>query len=595
MAFDGIMMRALRNEFRNELQNARLSKIQQPEKEALLLHFNCENENGKRYSRMLFLSASPSLPVLYLTDTKKEAPVTAPGFTMLLRKYLGNARLESVDCPALDRVMIFSFSHLVEMGDPKTKRLIVELMGKYSNIILTDENDIIIDSIKRVPPDMSSVRTVLPKEKWFLPLKEGKTDPLTVSPEQFSENLSEDSEKGRTLKDAILAHYTGFGFDSIQAMLSPEFSSETPLSSLSPDDKILFTKKFFRFLSDIEDNRFSLELWEQNHLPVLLSAVHLPSYENDESYRMVSFDSPSLLLERFYAEKNKTTSIKQRANDLLLLLSNLISRVSKKLDLQENQYEDTDDYDTYRIYGELLSAYAYELKDGEKAVTVKNYYDDNQDILIPLDKTLSIRENSNRYYKKYNRLKRTREALENQIPKSEEELFYLRSVKTSVMLSENEADLSMIRDELYDAGYLKKNGGKNGKRLRKSSFLHYETAEHFHLYVGKNNYQNEDLTFHFAAPDDLWFHVKNAPGSHVILRNDGREIPDHIYEIAGNLAAYYSSEKNASKVEVDYIAKRYVKKVPGAPPGFCIYHTNYSLMAVPEIGGLRPVASLTDK
>ena len=279
----------------------------------------------------------------------------------------------------------------------------------------------------------------------------------------------------------------------------------------------------------------------------------------------------------------------QKSHDLKKQVQNLLERNSKKLDLQTRQYRDTDSMDKYRLYGELLTANAYMLKQGEKKVTVNNYYD-NRDVTITLDPTLPIMDNANRFYAKYNKLKRTRDALSTQIEETKNAIAHLNTIMASISLAESNADLLPLKQELFDYGFTKKrpDAGKKEKQ-KKQPPLHFVTEDGYDIYVGKNNYQNEEVTFKIASGNDWWFHTKTIPGSHVIVKSKGlSELPDHIYEIASNLAAYYSTGRDQSKVEVDYVQKKELRKVSGAAPGYVIYHTNYSMVAIPSMDGVTP-------
>ena len=293
-------------------------------------------------------------------------------------------------------------------------------------------------------------------------------------------------------------------------------------------------------------------------------------------------------LERYYAKKNRHTVMHQKSSDLRRHISTLLERTSKKLQLQLRQQEDTAKREKYRLYGELLHTYGYQIPAGAKNAQVTNYYDGSE-ITIPLDDTLSAMDNAKKYFDRYSKLKRTDEALQTQIRETKESLAHLQSIESSLNFAESEEDLDIIRDELAAYGYLKaKSGRKKNKMQKKSRPLHYVDANGFHIYVGKNNYQNDELTFRFASGNDWWFHAKGIPGSHVIVRSENRELPDDTYETAAAVAAYYSNGRDSEKVDVDYLQKKNVKKPNSAVPGFVIYHTNYSMTIHPSLSGVRP-------
>ena len=312
---------------------------------------------------------------------------------------------------------------------------------------------------------------------------------------------------------------------------------------------------------------------------MLLTLADLPSED---------FDSVSALLENYYARKNKTNNMHQKSQDLRKIVSTLLDRNQKKFQLQNKQMQDTEKMEKYRVYGELLHTYGYSAKPGDKEITVDNYYT-NEPLTIPLDPQKDAMENANFYFEKYNKLKRTKENLTTLLVETEGAIEHLSSIATSLDLAETEGDLAMIRQELSDYGYIKKHHRDKKKNPAKEKPLHFVTEDGFHIYVGKNNYQNDELTFKFATGNDWWFHAKKMPGSHVIVKSENQELPDHIFEIAAALAGYYSSGRDSAKIEIDYLQKKNVKKPAGAVAGYVIYYTNYSMSVKPEIKGVTQV------
>jgi len=305
------------------------------------------------------------------------------------------------------------------------------------------------------------------------------------------------------------------------------------------------------------------------------------------------YDSISAVLEDYYAKKNQITRIRQKSADLRRIVNTAIEREAKKYDLQLKQLKDTEKRENYKVYGELITAYGYGVEPGAKSMQALNYYT-NEEITIPLDETMTAMENAKKYFEKYNKLKRTHEALSVFIKETKEALDYMESVRLSLDLALTEDDLNAIKEELIESGYLRRHIDKNTKKKTqkvklKNTPMHYVSSDGFHLYVGKNNLQNDELTFQFATGGDWWFHAKGIPGSHVILKTGGvatEELPDRVFEEAAALAAYYSKGRDGEKVEIDYIEKKHVKKPAGAKPGFVVYYTNYSMIATPDISGL---------
>ena len=582
MAFDGVFMRALTNELDHTLKNARISKIQQPEKEELQITFRTLEKKKKK----LFISANPSLPLIYFSEDSKAAPLSAPAFCMLLRKYLSSARVLSVTQPGLERVMDMALEHLNEMGDLTTVHLMIEIMGKYSNVILTDEDRQILDAIRRVPPTVSSVRTVLPGRPYFIPEARGKQDPLQVDREEFLRSL----DPADTCLSALCDHYTGLYRSTIsEYYLSENIDPDRYISQLSPEEKESFYDFFMSFIKTVTDGNFSCQAAYRGNLPEAFSALPLVSYMSmSDQYTIRTFDSPSGLLYTFYRDRNRETNLRQHSSDLRKSVQTHLERAARKLDLQEKQLKDAEKRDTFRHYGELLTAFSYSLPVGQDKVTVYDYTDNDKELTIPTDPDLSISDNAKKYYEKYNKQKRTFEALSVQHEETEKELAHLSSVIQAIDMAEDYEVIKQIREELQDAGYLKadKSRSKKAEKIRSKPW-HYISSDGFDIYVGKNNLQNDQLTFKTADDDDIWMHAKGVPGSHVIIRTGGEEIPDRTYEEGAALALYYSQNRKSGKGEVDYIAVKHVKKPNGARPGFVVYYTNYSMMADADITGIR--------
>ena len=575
MAFDGIVIANLVKDLNDKIVSGRISKIAQPEKDELLLTIKGNRENFR-----LLISANASLPLLYFTETNKPSPLTAPNFCMLLRKHIANGRIVSVSQPGLERIVRIEIEHLDEMGDLKRKFLIVELMGKHSNIIFCDDENKILDSIKHISAQVSSVREVLPGREYFIPHAGEKKDPLTITEEEFKELIGKTPQN---LSKALYTDLTGLS-PTVSAELCHLASLDGDISAKDFSDSELthLYHAFTWIMDDVRQGNFTPNIIYQKEKPVEFASIPLSMFSGGD-YRSVSFPSISALLERYYAERNTVSRIHQKSTDLRKILTNSLERSYKKRDLQQKQIKDTEKREKFRIYGELLNTYGYGIQEGEKSFRCLNYYD-NTEITIPLDPTLSAQENAVRYFDKYNKQKRTFEASSRQLEQTEAEIEHLESISTFLDIARKEEDLAQIKEELTEYGYIKRHfsGGKKQKKAVSRPF-HYLSSDGFHIYVGKNNYQNEELTFKLASGNDWWFHAKGIPGSHVIVKTEGKELPDRVFEEAGALAAYYSRGRGQDKVEIDYIQKKNLKKVPGAAPGFVVYHTNYSLVAAPEI------------
>lgn len=579
MAFDGIVVSNIVKDMKERLVGGRIYKIYQPETDEI--NFVIKNQGG---TFRLMLNASATLPLVYFLSENKQNPAVAPNFCMLLRKHIGNGRITRVTQPDFERIISIEIEHLDEMGDVCKKRLMIELMGKYSNIIFTDEDGRIIDAIKRIGAQISSVREVLPGRLYEMPPNE-KYNPLQVTKEQFMDVIL---KKASSVEKAIYTSLTGFSKLAAQQLcyeagVDGNFSTD----SLADINRQQLWDRFFHMVTCIKEGCYHPVIVYDREEPVAFWVLPLTMYQDMEQE---CFDDISKLLIAFYARKNLYSRMHQKSTDLRKVLSVLVERTAKKYDLLRKQLKDTEKREKYRIYGELLQSYGYEVQPEKTEITVLNYYT-NENITIPLDKELTAVENANRYFAKYNKLKRTYEASLSLVEETKATLDQLLSLQHSMEIAVTEADLSEIKEEMVLSGFIKaKPDRKKGVKQEKSKPFHFISSDGFHMYVGKNNLQNERITFKLANTKDLWFHAKNMPGSHVIVKLEGAEdIPDATYEEAARLAAFFSSGKTTPKVEIDYTRRGNLKKPPKAAPGYVIYHTNYSMVALPNIDNIREV------
>ncbi|MCR5339417.1 MAG: NFACT family protein [Lachnospiraceae bacterium] len=635
MAFDGITIAALAHELKQKITDGRISKITQPEKDEIVLQIKSDAGNF-----LLSLSANPTLPMAALTQEKKNAPLTAPAFCMLLRKHISGGRIRQIIQPGLERILEFLIEHLDEMGDLCQKRLIIELMGKHSNIIFCDDKGMVLDAIKHVSAAVSSVREVLPGREYFRVLTQEKTDlgldcnsvPNAEDTVQGSDSPSEETARDSVLqKDnseqrfvsqdesfiqshtslekltgicenvlfakpmpAVKAVYQSFvGFSPAMAqelLFASGIDGDRPFEAASTDEKTKFCHVLYEMLDKTARGEFSpcLVTDKGTGAPLEFGVFNYRMYPADAQQ---SYESVSELLYAFYGAKSKVTRIRQKSSDLRHIVTVALERCSKKYDLQIQQLKDTEKREKYKVYGELLHTYGYQASEGDKSITALNYYT-NEEITIPLDPEKTAMENASRYFERYQKLKRTYEFLSEETQKTAADKYHLESVLSSLEMAQTEDDLAQIRAELTAAGYIRAHGREKGKaRKTISKPLHYISSDGYDIYVGKNNFQNEEITFQLAKGNDWWFHAKKRPGSHVILRagNTGEEIPDRAFEEAAALAAHFSKSDGQTKVEVDYIQKKHVKKPAGANPGFVVYYTNYSMLAGGDISHLRLV------
>ncbi len=596
MAFDGITVAALARELDERITGGRIYKIAQTDRLELLLTIKPTPEKGGGQVR-LYLSADPSLPLAYFTSVSRQAPLNAPAFCMLLRKHLQNGRILSVEQPGLERILRIRVSHMDEMGDPRIHTLVIELMGKHSNIIFLDEEDQIVDSIKRVSSLVSSVREVLPGRPYFVPQTRGKEDPFTVTPEAFRAAAA---ETGKDPAAFLSGRYTG-----LSPLMAQELCWRAGVSdcrsaaALTPSQTQALYEALTDLMETVKKGDFSPVLYSDRGTPSAFSAVPLQMMADLDRE---DYSSVSMLLEAFYARRNTITRIRQRSADLRRVVQTILERDLHKYDLQLRQIKDTEKRDKYRLYGELLHTYGNTVPDGARSCELDNYYT-GETITVPLDPTLTPMQNAQRYYERYNKLKRTHEALTALTVEVKAEIDQLTGIRAALDLADSEGDLLQIRKELEDSGLVRRKGAalrsgrperggsaKGGRHTPAARPLHYISSDGLDIYVGKNNIQNDELTFRFSAPTDIWFHANDMPGSHVILCSGGRpleDLPDRAFEEAASLAAYYSAGREQGKVEIDYLQRRGVKKPGGARPGFVIYHNNYSILASTDISGLR--------
>ena len=601
MAFDGITIANITKELEERLLGGRIYKIAQPESDELLLTIK---NNGSQYR--LLLSADASLPMVYLTEKNKQSPMTAPGFCMLLRKHLQNARVTAISQPGLERVIHLNLEHLNELGDLCQKKLIVEIMGKHSNIIFCDDKDRIIDSIKHISGMVSSVREVLPGRPYFIPQTQNKWNPLrfcaryTTGTSPLFIKAPEDAgeltyvnfrahmkEKPMPLYKALYTTYTGLSPIIAQELCyRAGIDADRPTNALDSPALKAVCEALTDMMEQTAAGNFSPVIVYDGREPLEYAAFPLTLY-GDKTSR--AFSSVSDVLERYYAERSVLTRIRQKSVDLRKIVQTALERNVKKYDLQIRQMKDTEKRDKYKIYGELINTYGYNVEPEAKSMEALNYYT-NETITIPLDNTLTPQENAQKYFDKYGKLKRTYEALSELTVQVKEEIEHLESILAALDIAMQEEDLVQIREELCESGYIRRKSGSKKVKITSKPF-HYISSDGFHIYVGKNNFQNDELTFKFAGGGDWWFHAKQMPGSHVILKTEGAEVPDRAFEEAARLAAYYSKGREQDKVEIDYVQKKHVKKPAGAKPGFVVYYTNYSMAIDSDISNLTQLSN----
>ncbi|URZ06845.1 Rqc2 family fibronectin-binding protein [Clostridium felsineum] len=565
MALDGIYIHSILNELKSKLLGGKVSKVNQPEKDEINLTIRTtENSNLK-----LLISANPTYPKLHFTDLMKTNPIKAPMFCMVLRKHLLNSRILKIDQVESDRIVIMDFETTDELGFNSIYKLYIEIMGRHSNISLVREHDnLIMDCIKHITPEVNRYRTLLPGCKFVLPPKSTKLNPLSFEYEAFTNYIEENN---------IVQNQNMFS--KIFTGVSSTFSKELYFNL----EKYNSLKDFSLYLNDIflkiKNKEFYFASYSTNNFVKDFYCLKLNYLED---FTEKKYETPSFLVQDFYYEKDKTERLKNRSSDLQKIVNTNLERCKKKNEIYEDELKECDSKDLYKVYGELLTSNIYNLKKGDKKADVLNYYSpNNETITIKLDKNKTPSENIQRYFKKYNKLKKTEENAKIQIKNNIEEIEYLQSVLTNIENSDTYSEIEDIRQELMDTEYIrfsKKN--KQKKKDKVSKPMHIKSKDGIDIYIGKNNKQNDYLTLKFADKRDIWFHTKNIPGSHVIVKNFG-DIPESTLYEAASIAAYYSKARESSNVAVDYTEVKNVRKPSGAKPGMVIYYTNKTIYTNP--------------
>lgn len=568
MPLDGTVVSNIAYELKNKLFGCRIDKIYQPEKDEIILSIKSVKEVYK-----LSLTSNPSYPKIHITEDKKENPQLAPMFCMLLRKHLINGRIMDIIQPNFERIIEIHILSIDQIGDKSIKRLIIEIMGKHSNIILVDENNKVLDSIKHITNAISSVREVYPGTDYFVP-KSNKINPLEVSKESFNK-IFENTHQTNEISNTLINNFIGFG-KILANEIEYRFFVNNKLNIVNIE---LLWDVFYEFIQKIKDNKFIPALYfeENNNIPNDFSSINLLQLTN---YSSQSFESISQVIEKFYVQKDTQNRMSQKTESLRKSVTLLLDRDRRKLANHEQKTLECADRDKYKIWGELILSNIYAISAGSKQFEAVNYYTPNQDLItIKLDENLSPSENAQKYFKKYNKLKRTENSSLHLIDELNTEIDYLGSVLYNIENCILEDDINQIKTELSNEGLIKKSSNNKKKSNIKSKPMSFKSSDGFKILVGKNNIQNDELTLKIASKSDIWLHTKKIHGTHVIIRNENNEVPDTTLFEAATLAAYYSKAKNSSNVEIDYTTVKNVKKSSGAKPGMVIY-VNYKTIVV---------------
>lgn len=579
MALDGITTAAIVSELKPVLIGGRIDKIHQPLSDEIRMTVRGLGSGTKK----LILSANSAHPRIHLTESSRENPMTAPLFCMVLRKHISGGKIVDICQPDFERIVILRVESANEMGDITIKNLILEIMGKHSNLILTDENGKILDSIKRVTHEKSSVREVLPGKDYVFPPAQGKSNPLLAEADAFFSALHQ--QEGRRIQEFLYQTYTG-----ISPLMAGEICTRAALDAsnacqqVSPSEAEVLWSAFRIVMEEVRNGQFHPAIYYQNETNRIIefSVLEMKQFA---TLRQRSFASVSALLEGFYQERDQAAVIRQKAHDMRRLVMSNIERCVKKKEIQRKTRRETKGMELWKKKGELLTANIYAIPQGVTTFKTIDYYEEDlPEIEIAIDPAKTPAENAQKYFQKYNKAKRTLAALEIQEKQNDEELTYLESVLNALDAAAELADLAEIRTELAESGFLRRQVQKKGsQKPKKAKPLRYLSSDGYEILVGKSNLQNDELTLRIADPTDLWLHTKEIPGSHVIIRTNGKsEVPESTLEEAANLAAFYSKAKHSSMVPVDYTQRKNVKKPNGAKPGMVIYLTNRTIYITPD-------------
>lgn len=580
MPFDGIVAKSIVDELSEKLASGRIEKVFQPEADEIVMLVRAWNKNHK-----LVLSASANYPRIHLTDAVKENPAAPPVFCMLLRKHLSGGRILSFEFNNYERIIGIVIEAVNELGDISEKKLIIEIMGRYSNIILLNSENKILDAIKHIDADISSVREVMPARPYVLPPAQDKISPSHLDTGLLLEGLDLSTQ---TVDKFLLEHIKGFSpLLCREACYRANVEGRTGAATLETADREALKKALASMIQEIKQSEYAPCVAfedEQRQKPLDFHCLRIHQYEH-----ILALDSISEVLDTFYSSRDNAERLRQKKSDLYKVLNTSIDRCSKKISIQQEALRDVADREKLKLFGELVTANIYAIPQNVKSVSLLNYYSETGEYIdIALNPNLLPQENAQRYYKKYAKAKSTYMYTTRQLADSQKELEYLESVLHLLDNCTALQEMDEVRQELAEQGYMtlkKKYASKKTASKKHSAMtdpLRFKSSDGFDIYVGKNNKQNDYLTLKLAQSNDIWFHTKSIPGSHVIIKRNGHNIPDKTLEEAATLAAWHSKARMSSNVSVDYTTVKNVNKPSGAKPGMVIYVNYKTAVVTPE-------------
>lgn len=569
MALDGIYLYSLVNNLQKSILNSKIDKINQPEKDEIILTLRKDRSNLK-----LLISASPRFARIHLTNSVKANPLKAPMYLMVLRKYILGGRIINFTQKDNDRILIIEIENRDELGFDSIYSLIIEIMGRHSNITLIRNRDNkVMESIKHITPDINSYRVLYPGVNFVYAPSSTKLNPFSITYEKLNSFISNNS----IIFDAKFYFNC---FTGISKLLSNDLYYNIIEYNNSPTRNEIY-ENFKNFISNLNEN-ISYNIYT-NKSGILKDFYSLKLKSLEKDFLLIPYDDPNTLMDAFYEKKDKQDRLQNKSTDLQKLINTNIERCMKKTRILNDTLKECIEKDSFRIKGDLLTSYIYTIKKGDSECTLLNFYNENDEeyLKITLDKTKTPSENVQYYYKKYNKLKTSEEYAKVQLEKNIREIEYLNSVLTNIINAESYTEIDEIKNELIETGYIRyRKNNKNSKKLKTSKPHHFVSSNNIDIYVGKNNLQNDYLSLKFANKNYLWLHAKDIPGSHVIVCSF--DVPDKTLEEAAIIAGYYSKGKDSLKLPIDYTKVKELKKPNGSKPGMVIYHTNKTIIINPN-------------
>ncbi len=575
MAFDGLAISCMVRELNDILVQGRVDKVLQPEYDEIILAIRSGGKN-----RRLVLSASSSNPRVHLTSVQKENPEKAPMFCMLLRKHLAGGKIVAVKQPNFERIAEIHIESHDELGDVSVKKLIIEVMGRVSNIILTDSAGKVLGSIKHVDFSVSQVRQLIPGMMYEMPPSQKKINPITTTLEMIKENLFPYSLSADSF---LLDTFSGIGpMSAREIAYLGTGSADTSCTLMSGEQKTKFAEFLKNYFEKIKMGGFSPVLIFKNEEKIKdFSSIDITHYE--DAFIIKKCESFNIAVDEYFKTKDFQERIAQKTSSLMKFVETNIQRCQKKLALQQQKMKDCENKEKNKITGDLLTANLYRINYGDEFIEVENFYNNMEVMKISLKPELSPSQNAQRYYTIYQKLKNAEVITAKQMELARQEIDYLESIKENLMIVENEREINELREELHQQGYRVKRGEKSKIRKQVSKPLQYQLSDGFVAYVGRNNMQNDELTLRQSRANDLWFHTKYIHGSHTVIKTEGRTPSDDVIVEAAKICAYYSKARNSANVPVDYTIIKNVKKPSGAKPGMVIYDNYNTVNVKPEL------------